>query len=215
MIARAVVCAAQSGVTLARRSHSKEVAMPNLDGEILQMDTTKPGSEEQLLKYAEHEDELVRASALEMLWDFVSQPVIERMAETLGDDTEDQLVVVAALDWVVATAQLMAERWTLDGWTYWMDPEFREWLWMEVEAEEGGTIRTMIDRLGDPSLGPPPGFLWLFAAAGDIDFDEARQRGDRPVCMPHTKTPRKPGTRCRVFLCLTGKIKISTQEKPE
>jgi hypothetical protein len=32
----------------------------------------------------------------------------------------------------------------------------------------------MIDRLGDPSTGRPPGFLWLFATAGAIDFDEAR-----------------------------------------
>jgi predicted O-linked N-acetylglucosamine transferase (SPINDLY family) len=100
MIARAVLRAAQSGVTLARRSHSKEIVMPNLAGEILDMDTTQPGSEEQLLEYAEHEEDLVRRSALEMLSDFDSEPVIARMAEALRDDSEEELVVVAALEWV-------------------------------------------------------------------------------------------------------------------
>jgi HEAT repeat protein len=77
-----------------------EMMMPNLAGEILDLDTTQPGSEEQLLEYAEHEDDLVRTSALEMLQDFVSEPVIARMAQALRDDTEEELVVVAAQEWV-------------------------------------------------------------------------------------------------------------------
>ncbi len=62
--------------------------MANLAGKILHMDTTQPGSEEQLLEYADHEDDLVRKRALEMLSDFVSEPVIMRMATALRDDSE-------------------------------------------------------------------------------------------------------------------------------
>ncbi len=84
--------------------------MPNLAGEILHMDTTQPGSEELLLEYADHEDDLVRTSALEMLSEFVSEPVVARMAEALRDDGEEELVVVAALEWVDINAMIQFYR---------------------------------------------------------------------------------------------------------
>lgn len=74
--------------------------MANLNAEILVIDTSQPGAEELLLEYSRHEEMLVRSNALEMLWDFESDAVIERMAEVLDDDEDDDLVIVEALEWV-------------------------------------------------------------------------------------------------------------------
>lgn len=78
----------------------KEIVMSDLDSEILEMDTSQPGAEDLLLEYSRHEDMLVRSNALEMLWEFESDAVAERMGEILEDKDEDELVVVEALEWV-------------------------------------------------------------------------------------------------------------------
>lgn len=74
--------------------------MTELAAEILEIDTTQPGTEELLLGYSRHEETMVRSNALEMLRDFDSEAVVKRMGEVLDDEEEDELVVVEALEWV-------------------------------------------------------------------------------------------------------------------
>lgn len=76
--------------------------MTELAAEVLETDTSKPGAEELLLEYSRHEEMMVRSNALEMLRDFYSSAVAERMGEALGDEGEHELVVVEALEWVAA-----------------------------------------------------------------------------------------------------------------
>lgn len=68
-------------------------------------------------------------------------------------------------------AQCFSEKWKLTDWTFWMEPAERAWLWWSAEIRDPNTIRAHLDRLGDPSPGPPPGFWWLFSASGAVEYN--------------------------------------------
>lgn len=69
-------------------------------------------------------------------------------------------------------AKVLARRWRLLSWTYWMEPCEREWMWWSADIRDPDTTHIIIDRLGDPSPGHPPGLWWLFSAAGATAIDE-------------------------------------------
>lgn len=92
--------------------------------------------------------------------------------EDIEDKGEDE-VTSDELSLEERRAQHFAERWKLSEWTYWMAPAERVWLWWSADVRDSNTIHVVVDRLGDPPPGPPPGLCWLFAASGAVSYDEA------------------------------------------
>ncbi len=70
-------------------------------------------------------------------------------------------------------AQFYRSKWKVSNWVGWLKPEDRRWLWLDAEVLDPDTVLAHVDEVTDPSdLGAPPGFWWLFAAAGAKEFDE-------------------------------------------
>ena len=65
-----------------------------------------------------------------------------------------------------------ALKWKLTEWTSWMEPCERVWMWWRADLRDAKNIRVVVDRLGDPTPGDPPGLWWLFSAAGATEIDE-------------------------------------------
>lgn len=81
-------------------------------------------------------------------------------------------------------AEARIEKWELGGWTYWMAPEERWWLWWDAGVSDDGTAIFGIDRLEDwyPEL--PGEFVWMLKACGATDVDSfASERHTVPFPM--------------------------------
>ncbi len=69
-------------------------------------------------------------------------------------------------------AMYFRNKWKVSSWVGWLEPEDRRWLWLDAEVLDPDTVLAHVDVVTDPSdLGAPPGFWWLFAAAGAKEFD--------------------------------------------
>jgi hypothetical protein len=60
-----------------------------------------------------------------------------------------------------------AQRWTLAGWLYWLEPSERQWFWWDAAVENPDTLRVFVEVSGWPT---PLGALeWLLRAAGAVE----------------------------------------------
>lgn len=72
-----------------------------------------------------------------------------------------------------------SQKWKVSDWLSWLEPEDRRWLWLDAEVLDPDTVLAHVDVVTDPfDLGAPPGFWWLFAAAGAKEFDNVKDVAD-------------------------------------